>query len=268
MIVPSPPLRLKAAADAELRPRRIRSVQVGPQRRIRSVLDQPQPEQRSRNAEHNIILCHLPRKIRLLQHAPFRIFAAGNRIQAMHLAIKRTICRPIRLAHEPSHPHRPAGGDERRNRVGGSIQRGQSHLRIRMRLLGVGRPRAASSRRRLRMTHRATVPVKRRSQPLAFFNRPRNRNLLPEPKKSMAEQRQFVRSKREIRPTRSGRALAWAGVLLSPRAGQSDPEAEKQSNAARGPSVHSKSPECAAGRAEGGSIRQATALGIGGRSRI
>jgi len=32
----------------------------------------------------------------------------------------------------------------------------------------VGRPRAASSRRRLRMTHRATVPVKRRSSPLPF----------------------------------------------------------------------------------------------------
>ena len=141
----------------------------------------------------------------------------------MNVAIERAVCR----AHEASHKHRTTGGDECRDGVGGSIQRGQSHLRIRMRFLGGRQSRAAAPGRRLRMAHGASVAVERWPQTFSFFNGSRDRDRLGEPQKCMAEQGQFVGVEGEIRAASSGSTRPWTWFLLSPRPDRSHRKAEK-----------------------------------------
>ncbi|HMF07112.1 MAG TPA: hypothetical protein VKE72_08895 [Methylocella sp.] len=90
--------------------------------------------------------------------AALGIYAAGNCVQVMNAAIERSFFVPdeARLAHWA------VGRDERRDNVGGAIQIGESHLRIRNWILRTGQAGAAAADGGLRMARGAAIAVERR----------------------------------------------------------------------------------------------------------
>ena len=89
--MPSLPLLLRDAADAELRLDPPVRRQIGQQSRVWSGLYQTQSEGWSRNSENHVIGRELLGEIRLRQDTSLSVGPACDGVQAMHSAIRRAV---------------------------------------------------------------------------------------------------------------------------------------------------------------------------------
>src|SRR5689334_18645823 len=133
---------------------------IGLQCAVRSVLHKAEPKGRRGDPEYNVVVGKLPRKIFLRQTAAGCVKAAANRIQVVYAAVQAT----GGIHDESCFSYRAFGENERWNRVGGPVQRGQRDLRVRYWMRGTVESRAASANCRLSMALCATVAVKSRTQ--------------------------------------------------------------------------------------------------------
>jgi len=198
---------VEAPADLQRRPGRLRGVEAGLQNSVRSRLHQSHAEDRRRNAENDVLARQVAREIRLRQGAAFRVRPAGDGEQSMNAAIGNK----AGLAHRTIH------GNERRNRVGRSVQGRQGDLRIRHGILLTAQARTASAHGRLGMAFGATVAVERRAEAGAGFsgNTAGHRIHLFESRLSLGEIKRFVQIKGGVFIARAGRATPRTRIGLS-----------------------------------------------------
>ena len=123
---------------------------------IRDGFDQAGAEQRGRNAEHDVVARHLGCEVGLSDIAAERIGPAGDREQAVHPAVGRS----VGVAHETHFAHRAVGAEERRYLVARAGGAGKRDLRI--------HGRAAAADGGVGMAAAAAVEIHRRPQ--AFFD--------------------------------------------------------------------------------------------------
>src|ERR1700677_874384 len=127
----------------------------------------------------------------------------------MNAAIERS----IGVSDKTRLTHRPVGGDEFGNRVGGSGEIGQRYLWIRNRILRAGHARTGTAYRGLGVAHVATVAVERWPKSRAGS---RDRVHFLEALKGLGEKGLLVAVERGVCPARRRGSRSRAGIALRP----------------------------------------------------
>jgi hypothetical protein len=117
---------IELSGDAQVRFQRRICREIRLEREVGYEFDEPETESGRGDAENDIVFSELRCEVRLRDIAARRIWTPGDRVQFVHLAIRRA----IRISHEPRFADRTIQSDERRHDISGALQGRDRHLGI------------------------------------------------------------------------------------------------------------------------------------------